>query len=127
MIKLPLLPTVIAGSAIAGTVTGLVIEGLTTPKQEAKVEANQGWHAKLDEFLAKNPVPEGTNLMTHNPAPYTPTILIGLGGAAVGAGAGVALKMGAAATPIGRAIALGALALGVGGIAGAAIGYYAIK
>lgn len=125
-IKLPLLPTVIAGGLAAGTGTAIGLEALLTPRAEARTAAGEAWQDGLDDYVAEHPVPDGTTLRTSTTPPSVAAINIGMGSAAIGIlGAGTALAF--PTMPHNKAVMFGSIALGVGGLAGSLIGYNAIK
>ncbi|MCW2974696.1 MAG: hypothetical protein JWN72_2969 [Thermoleophilia bacterium] len=129
ILKIPVLPLAIgAGSLVVGTGAALIAEAITTPKAEANNAAGTKWQGELDDFLEQHPVPEGSTISTSTLQPSVNAQRIGMaagfGGLVLALpGLFIAEKFPKVGIPM--AIAAGGLA--IGGIAGAIIGYNAIK
>ena len=126
-INIPTPVLVGAGAAVAGIGAGIGLEKLLEPGVEAKIAANKEFTGKLDGFLAQNPVPEGTTLNVNGVPPDRGAFLIGAGGIALAGAGALALNSGVAAkVPFGTFAAIGAIAAGVGALAGATTSYLAL-
>ncbi len=115
----------IGAGVVVGGGAALAIESIVTPKAERLAHDHDAWKTQLAEFLREHPEPGGNSLQptVHRPEDYAG--FVGLGAFVVGTAGG--LVAGLASNPVAKLVGMGVAAAGVAGLAGAIVGYNAIK